>query len=263
MKKFFNPANSRKIRAGREKFAVSRGAQFTLIELLVVIAIIAILAAMLMPALQQARERGRSISCLGNTREIGTANLSYLHDNSDFLIPRVLPLAGLANNRDWTFSFWHLNYLRSGVWDPANNNNSYPAGMFKCPTEGQETLPGVTRWKSWRGSHYGQTEYIGGYFSSSDDKKNRFFQKLTQIRRPNKTCFAGDKAPGDVQYFSAGADELLRSQRHNASGNYSFLDGHAENRLFNQIPNKLSHPNSDWAKYRFWGHAHVDLYNLD
>lgn len=81
---------------------------FTLIELLVVISIIALLIAILLPALSAARERAQFVQCAVNLRSIGTANLLYAQDNNDFLAH-----AARATQGDYTWAQSH--WVRYGL----------------------------------------------------------------------------------------------------------------------------------------------------
>jgi prepilin-type N-terminal cleavage/methylation domain-containing protein len=112
---------------------------FTLIELLVVIAMIAILSAMLLTVLAQARERGRSTQCLSNLRQWGFAFRMYADDNRDYLPRRgqgVQTLAQIDRPTDWFNAL--PPYFGSRSFQMMISNNVMPSAhsqsVFICPS---------------------------------------------------------------------------------------------------------------------------------
>ena len=117
---------------------------FTLIELLVVIAIIAILAALLLPTLSRAKERGRTAACLGNLHQIGVALQIYVDENHD-----TLPLMN-----DFT-----TNPLMTNQYPPVNivlTNQLGSQQILRCPSDNKQIFETTGSSYSWNSSLNGQ-----------------------------------------------------------------------------------------------------------
>ena len=229
---------------------------FTLIELLVVIAIIAILAAILMPALSSARERGRNSTCINNVKQIGLAYGSYVDDNEGFLVPSH-PLFDDSGVNCWVPMLIYKKYLSSANYarpvTAINSGTPRAAGVFLCPSANEEykTSNGVNgnSANAAGNSCYGFGTFVGSWSSQmmlEESKKIAGLKiramKINQYKHFSKVALLGEKHYGPYNSYDMNvySGKVFDGMRHNGSGNYLFADLHVENRQYFNVPSDIA-----------------------
>ena len=228
---------------------------FTLIELLVVIAIIAILAAMLLPALAKAKSKAAQAYCINNLKQLGYGMMMYITDNRD-----TFPGTGSRgtfgyHKEDWIY--WRTNLA---MYPPVEKSpiavhlGSVSSNLFRCPADkdnsGRRTETGgdpgpynysyslISIWDPDRRINFG----MASIFDGSLNNPTPYLFKLGSVKLPANKIMLAEEQTSHKAFESidvGGTTSIINdgrfcppgdliTLRHNKKGNINFGDGHAE-----------------------------------
>jgi prepilin-type N-terminal cleavage/methylation domain-containing protein/prepilin-type processing-associated H-X9-DG protein len=228
---------------------------FTLIELLVVIAIIAILAALLLPALSKAKNQAHNIECIGNLKQLELCSHLYSVDNNDYFVPNNSVAVFTSGTNDPNFNVkglsWLLDLDATIEINPSNIVNGLlyqyntSLGIYHCPSD-QSTLEtpdgqplSQLRWRS-----YNMSQSVNGYPQGDPTYFGIIpaWTKFTEVRHPtpsglfvfvdeNENTIADAEfgnPPAGSPWFEQNVWWDMPANRHNQGANLSFADGHVD-----------------------------------
>ena len=212
---------------------------FTLIELLVVIAIIAILAGMLLPALNNAQKSARSSKCMGNLKEISRV-FTFYTDDYDGHYPHPFTVRNKNNASNKTF-YGKLAEMYNFQW-----GSKYQDALFRCPDYPLKAYTGGSFAASYGANIFG---FIGT--ESPADTAVLNYKKNNHFSSPAKTCMVADNYNHWRVDYHGFPDEITGDDmitkaflafRHNGKTNIAFLDGHVESRTPINVPCNQGYP---------------------
>jgi len=221
--------------------------KFTLIELLVVIAIIAILAAMLLPALNQARERSKQSNCISNQKNIGSFAIFYANDNHDYMPPACRDAGGPApgHQQILTIKSEHFSigwiYAMGPYWGAKSTwLNTVFSKLFACPSGMEEIYAPAISGVAYPATNYAYAARLGSIYTEKD-----LMRKISRCRAPSKAGYLIDL---DTKQQNGGTYNAIypytacdtvypatKFLRHGLRVNILYADGHAGTRSYAKL----------------------------